>query len=394
MRLRSLSSVLLVLATAVAASNAPAATEYQCGAGGKPNSGTKKCDCPTGKAESTDGKGVSRCIAKPAAAPTPTPKPTVKPAPTPTVTATTTGTSKPTNTTIIVTPAPTPTPTATSAPTIAIPTATAKAGPVPTVVTTAAPPILLGCPSGMIYVSGGTYKPPHYSKVMTVVPFCMDVTEVTVKSYASCVAGKKCGEPHGKYASSANLGGANANEPFCNWNHPKGRETHPINCVDFAEADAFCVAVGKRLPFSEEWEWAARGGAKATTYPWGNTEPSPSASNLCFGECPPNYTTKYPGSSHPTSFAGADVYPETSPVGAFPMENFGFYDLGGNVSEITRSLGGFSNYARGGSFFSVQPNEVIITDEHYSNVEPMNGFRCALTPDIDDAPKKTSLPPF
>jgi formylglycine-generating enzyme len=93
---------------------------------------------------------------------------------------------------------------------------------------------------------------------VTLAPFSLDTTEVTVAAYAACVASERCSR-----ASQGDL---------CNAGQP-GRESHPINCVDWDQAEAYCKATGKRLPTEEEWEWAARGGERGWKYPWGDDPP-------------------------------------------------------------------------------------------------------------------------
>ncbi|MEM4360130.1 MAG: formylglycine-generating enzyme family protein [Candidatus Bilamarchaeaceae archaeon] len=89
----------------------------------------------------------------------------------------------------------------------------------------------------------------------------------------------------------------------------EGFEDHPIVCVNWYGAHAFSLWVGGRLPTEAEWEKAARGGLKSKVYPWGNKAPDPNLAN--FGE-----------------HIGF-----TSPIRKYPPNNYGIYDVAGNVWE-------------------------------------------------------------
>lgn len=136
--------------------------------------------------------------------------------------------------------------------------------------------------TGMTYVPGGTYLlgassvpgTPGYDAVaqanerpvyaVQVAPFFLDQSEVTIAAYRSC----RC-------LSDPATGG------LCNWSATPGdREHHPVNCVTYRQAQAYCASIGKRLPTSYEWEVAARGGSATMTgarYPSGETAPLSSA---------------------------------------------------------------------------------------------------------------------
>jgi formylglycine-generating enzyme required for sulfatase activity len=89
----------------------------------------------------------------------------------------------------------------------------------------------------------------------------------------------------------------------------KGEERFPVNNVTWAEADAYCRWVGKRLPSEAEWERAARGGLDRKRYPWGDEGAKDRA--------------------HTGSATGPTA------VGSFPPNAFGLYDIAGNVWEWT-----------------------------------------------------------
>ena len=102
------------------------------------------------------------------------------------------------------------------------------------------------------------------SHMVTLSAFCIDLTEVTVAAWRGCTSA-------GCTAPAA--GG------YCNWGMT-GRETHPINCVDWNQSRAYCQSRGGDLPTEAQWEYAARGpDAVSHLYPWGNAAPD---SQLCW----------------------------------------------------------------------------------------------------------------
>uniref|UniRef100_A0A8C6HNI4 Sulfatase-modifying factor enzyme-like domain-containing protein n=1 Tax=Mus spicilegus TaxID=10103 RepID=A0A8C6HNI4_MUSSI len=98
----------------------------------------------------------------------------------------------------------------------------------------------------------------------------------------------------------------------------------PVVHVSWNDAGAYCAWRGRRLPTEEEWEFAARGGLKGQVYPWGN-------------RFQPNRTNLWQG-KFPKGDKAEDGFHGLSPVNAFPPQNnYGLYDLMGNVWEWTAS---------------------------------------------------------
>ena len=98
-------------------------------------------------------------------------------------------------------------------------------------------------------------KPRHRVNLKT---FDMSKTEVTVEQYAECVIKGMCTEP--------------GTGDYCNWGKP-GRQLHPVNCVDWDQANQYAKFMGGRLPSEAEWECAASN-VGWTPYPWGEDTPT------------------------------------------------------------------------------------------------------------------------
>ena len=220
-------------------------------------------------------------------------------------------------------------------------------------------------PEGMAWIPGGTFAmgtdDPHMPDAhpwhsVTVGPFWIDRTEVTNAQFA------KFAEATGYVTSAeraldpkdfpgippADLAPASpvfapppgpvalddASKwwrlvPGASWRHPEGprsdlegRENDPVVHVSWDDASAYARWAGKRLPTEAEWEFAARGGLDRKAYVWGDD--------------------LYPGGKwmantwqgvFPTKNSAEDGFAAASPVGSFPSNAFGLFDVSGNVWE-------------------------------------------------------------
>ena len=157
---------------------------------------------------------------------------------------------------------------------------------------------------------------------------------------------------------------------------------YPVVAVDWEKANAYCEWRGHRLPSEAEWEYAGRAGHIGELYPWPGTRArTPNGQYLA------NYAPE----------GQAQEYVFTSPVGAYPPNRWGIFDMAGNVYEwvqdtYTPTYAGHSRLdpviqdpsssdrvVRGGSwnspvfFISVG----VRTPKRESESDTETGFRCA-----------------
>ena len=198
------------------------------------------------------------------------------------------------------------------------------------------------CPDDMVQIPAGQFfmgsdlkdsadneKPSHNVSVDSV---CMDLYEVSAKKYKACSDIGKC-KRAGTDVEWPKISDADRKtySPLCTASDAE-KGDHPINCVSWDLADAYCKAYEERLPTEAEWEFATRG-PDGRVYPWGDEPPTAHHLNACDAQCVAW------GKAHHVELTaldkGDDGYATTAPVGKFPegRSRFGPYDVVGNVGE-------------------------------------------------------------
>ena len=169
-------------------------------------------------------------------------------------------------------------------------------------------------PEGMVLIPAGEFqmgsntgnpdeKPEH---TVYVDAFYMDKYEVTNADYAAFLNAQGL---KGSYLINME------SRPIRYFNQKfqvrPGYENHPMFGITWEGAMAYAAWVGKRLPTEAEWEKAARGGLVGKEYPWGNTVDTDKT----------NYIEPFENTR------------TVVPVGSYPPNGYGLYDMAGNVLE-------------------------------------------------------------
>lgn len=197
--------------------------------------------------------------------------------------------------------------------------------------------------------------------------------------------------------------------PGANWKHPEGRDSnikdrmnHPVVHVSWNDALSFCAWRGLRLPTEAEWEYACRGGKRNRLFPWGNK----------FMPRDEHRANIWQG-IFPTTNTADDGWKSTCPVDSFKQNQYGLYNVVGNVWEWTVDWWGTSHdrkprtdpkgpisgedkVKKGGSYmcskgfcyrYRCSARSKNSADSSAHNL----GFRCAKTIQKEDIGKKEEL---
>jgi formylglycine-generating enzyme required for sulfatase activity len=234
-------------------------------------------------------------------------------------------------------------------------------------------------PSEMVIIRGGTFfrgsntgardeMPRH---AIDLNPFALDIHPVTNEQFARFLDAMG-GEKDQNNNDIIRLRESRIKRSGGKLNIESGYAKHPVVGVTWYGAVAYAKWVGKRLPTEAEWEVAAEGGHEESVYPTGiNIERTQA------------------------NFFSSD----TTPVMSYPPNDYGFYDMAGNVYEWCHDwydyhyydmsvqepgnpkgpLQGVYRILRGGCWKSLK-EDLRCSHRHRNNPGTVNGtygFRCA-----------------
>ena len=180
------------------------------------------------------------------------------------------------------------------------------------------------------------YKREHpLHKVTLTMPFYMQSTEVTVGQWRSFIDGTR-------YRTEAETGGGayiwtgkwEKKEGYY-WDKPGFSQTdrHPVTCISWNDAQKFIRWLNRKeetdkycLPTEAQWEYACRAGS-VTPFYWGRR---PSETHANFADS--RYSREFSSDEY-VNRGFNDGYVYTAPVGSLRPNDWGLYDMSGNVGE-------------------------------------------------------------
>lgn len=187
-------------------------------------------------------------------------------------------------------------------------------------------------PAGEFQMGSGEYEDEQPVHTVYVDAFYMDIYEVTNARYKKFIDANpqwQKGRWWQRDRIKRRFHDGNYLKDWDGNNYPDGKGDHPVE-VSWYAAMAYTQWAGKRLPTEAEWEKAARGGLVGKKYPWGNAIDANKA----------NY---------------AGIVGDTTPVGTYPTNGYGLYDMTGNAFEWCLD-------AYDSDFYTISPDRNPLSD--------------------------------
>jgi sulfatase modifying factor 1 len=202
------------------------------------------------------------------------------------------------------------------------------------------PPGMACIPGGVFLLGAVRYAPtggtddPSPQHLVQLSPFALDVEEMTVGQARALVKGSGLFPPAvGDFSNFDSQSGPCTYLGADDASH----DAYPINCIDWPNARAACMLLGKRLPTEAEWEYAAGNLDQKTRYPWG------SDTDFCEHAILARGRPSQEQESHDCLVNIDGVISAPGPVpGGDPADvtELGVRDLGGNVAEWLQDFSG------------------------------------------------------
>jgi|CXWL01.1.fsa_nt_gi formylglycine-generating enzyme required for sulfatase activity len=237
---------------------------------------------------------------------------------------------------------------------------------------------MIQIPAGETDIGSNDFHPEERpARTAQVGAFWIDAHEVTNAEYAAFVAATN----YVTIAERDNAGGAVISPrqgvdysdlsqwwrlaPDATWRTPHGggsnivgRDDYPVVQIAYEDALAYAHWRGRDLPTEAEWERAARGGLRNAAYAWGD-DARPAGRYLA---------NSYQG-LFPFNDTGEDGHTGAAPVGCYPPNNFGLYDMTGNVWEWTKDDWGQAGLAVDG-FHVIKGGSFLCSDQYCARYRP------------------------
>ena len=161
--------------------------------------------------------------------------------------------------------------------------------------------------------------------------------------------------------------------PLPEWVYRYSRtDAHPVIGVSWHDARAYAKWAGKRLPTEAEWEKAARGGLIQKNHPWGNAAVDGTQCNFADKNMRIIWDREREPEDNWADENLDDGYAYTAPVGSYPPNRYGLYDMAGNVREWS-----FDAYDE--NFYANSPYEnpiaEILVRDGANNIVAVNKLR-------------------